>query len=62
MPIPIVNVMMVLLRNSLAPINKFLTYQFATGYKYEERLGFILFSEFGKFCYNGERAMNRVIN
>ena len=62
MPIPIVNVCMVVLRNSLAPINRFLTWKFATGYEYQKRLGFILFSDFGKFCYTAERRMNIIIN
>ena len=61
MPVPIVNVMVVVLRNSLAPINRVITNVCTKGPKHEEKLGFIFFKQFGSGCYYSEAAMNRFL-
>ena len=61
MPVPIVNVMVVVLRNSLAPINRIITNTCTKGAKYESNPGFIFFSTFGRYCYTGETAMNKFL-
>ena len=44
MPVPIVNVMVVVLRNSLAPINRVITNVCTKGPKGHNNLGFTFFS------------------
>ena len=62
MPVPIVNVMVVVLRNSLAPINRIITNVCMKGPKYEENLGFMFFRGFGNGCHQSNLAMNRVLS
>ena len=62
MPVPIVNVMVVVLRNSLAPINRVITNCCRRGPNHElNNYGFLFFRGFGNLCYKGEGAMNAFI-
>ena len=56
MPVPIVNLMVVILRNSLAPINRVITN--SCGTKSQKHPGFIFFRGFGYYCYTGETFMS----
>ena len=62
MPVPIVNVMVVILRNSLAPINRIITNVCTKGTNYNQNYGFLFFKQFGRGCYYGEKSMNRFIS
>ena len=62
MPVPIVNVMVVVLRNSLAPINRIITNVCTKGNQHEKKYGFIAFRKFGEACYHGENTMNRFVS
>ena len=61
MPVPIVNVMVVVLRNSLAPINRVITNVCTKSKQPEKHLGFMFFNKFGLACYLGETKMNQLI-
>ena len=61
MPVPVVNVMVVVLRNSLAPINRVITNTCTRGSNYASNPGFIFFRGFGYYCYTGETAMNKYL-
>ena len=61
MPVPIVNVMVVVLRNSLAPINRVITNLCTKGPKKDQHLGFTFFSQFGAMCHTGDAYMNNFI-
>ena len=70
MPVPIVNVMVVVLRNSLAPINRIITNVCMKGSAkatadnkpYLDNYGFIFFNKFGQVCYFGDQAMTRFVS
>ena len=57
MPVPIVNVVVVLLRQSITPINMFLTKTFMSGpaTQYERNIGFRFFRQFGQTADKTER-------
>ena len=61
MPVPIVNFMVFVLRNSLKPINNVITNVCTKGTNYEKRYGFIAFQKFGEGFYYSEAAMNKFI-
>ena len=59
MPVPIVNVVVVILRQSINPINRFLIKTFMSGqvHEYERQLGFRFFKQFGHVCDKSESAI-----
>ena len=62
MPVPIVNVAMVVLRQCMNPFNRALTNKFFNGggELAQKTLGFKFFKNFGQFCYLGEMHMDRI--
>ena len=61
MPVPIVNVMVVVLRNSLAPINRVITNTCTRGSNHSKHPGFMFFRGFGYYCHTGEATMNKFL-
>ena len=61
MPVPVINFMVVVLRNSLAPINRIITNVCVKGNNYEKKYSFMFFKQFGYGCHYGNAAMNRFI-
>ena len=61
MPVPIVNLMVFVLRNSLKPINNIITNVCTKGANHEKRYGFRMFQKFGEGFYYGEATMNKFI-
>ena len=61
MPVPIVNLMVVILRNSLAPINRVITNTCTRGSNHTSKPSYMFFRTFGYYCYTGETTMNHYL-